>query len=330
LNELDLYQLFLDVDLVSTASLSVVTRIGRQEFSYGSSRLISTREGPNNRQAFDGVKIIMKSDRLKADAFYSTYVFSKTGIFNDEFFNDRVQFGGAYFVLTPMPIVGGLDAYYLYIEKQDATWNEVSGKERRHSVGLRLWSKPARFHYDIEGLYQFGTMEDNSIDAWTLSYNLSYALGTKPSAPTIGLKTEMISGDVKQDDGELQSFNPLFPRGAYFGYAALIGPSNLFDVHPAFDIPLGRSTSLSLDYDAFWRYSTNDGIYNPGTQVIYPAGDSNEKFIGHQISSTLEFEPNQYIFMRLETTWFKSGPYLKSVGSGKDIFYFGVTTTLRF
>ncbi len=330
LNEMDMHQLFADVVLLENKDQSLTFRVGRQEMSYGSSRLISPREGPNNRQAFDGFKLFFKSKHVKTDLFFSRYVASRQGIFNDKIFNKNVQFGGAYVTVSGIPVIRNIDVYYLGLRKASSTWADVKGKELRHSVGSRIWGASKRWSYDVEGLFQFGDLASSSISAWTLSSNTTYQLGESESAPTIGVKTEMISGDKNPDDGRIQSFNPLFPRGAYFGYAALIGPSNLFDVHPSIEVPVSKKVSAFVDYDFFWRYSLGDGIYSPGASVIYPAGDGDSKFIGHQISGTIEYSPHAFVFIRGETTWFKSGEYLKSVSAGKNIFYVGITTTLRF
>jgi len=330
LNELDMHQLFADAILLQDEDNTLTFRAGRQEMNYGSSRLISPREGPNNRQAFDGFKLLLKKKRVKADVFFTRYVRSKKGIFNDQAFDKNTQFGGAYVVMNSVPLLGNVDVYYMGIRKETSAWADVKGKELRHSVGSRIWGKIKRWTYDFEGLFQFGDVANASIRAWTLSSNNAYQLGDSESAPTLGLKTEMISGDKRPGDGKIQSFNPLFPRGAYFGYAALIGPSNLFDVHPSIGVPLSSTVSAFVDYDLFWRYSLHDGIYTPGVAMIYPAEDGSSKFIGHQISGTLEYVPNPFVFIRVETTWFKAGDYIKSVGAGKNIYYFGVTTTLRF
>jgi hypothetical protein len=329
-NELELHQIFVDVNLLQADQTKLVLRVGRQELNYGSSRLISTREGPNNRQSFDGGKLFYVRKSFKADVFYSDYVASRPGIFNDDFFTDKVKFGGVYVALNHVPVVKNVDLYYLGQRKSAAKWNDVSGREERHSVGSRIWGTAKRWSYDVEGLLQFGDIHENTIRAWTLSANTAYKLGAKDLSPSIGVKTELISGDDKPGDGRIESFNPLYPRGAYFGYAALIGPSNLFDLHPSFDIPLSKIADLSVDYDIFWRYSGQDGIYSPGTGQIYAAGPTDSRFIGHQVSAALELNPNRFIYFRLETTWFKAGTYLRDVGNGKDIFYTGVTATLRF
>jgi catechol 2,3-dioxygenase-like lactoylglutathione lyase family enzyme len=61
----------------------------------------------------------------------------------------------------------------------------------------------------------------------------------------------------------------LYPKGAYFGLAALIGPSNLFDIHPSIDLELTDRLNWGMDYDIFWRLSKHDGIYAPNMSVIY-------------------------------------------------------------
>ena len=56
-DKLDLHQAFLDGVLGIYDDVSLTMRAGRQEMAYGSSRLVSVREGPNVRQSFDGLRI---------------------------------------------------------------------------------------------------------------------------------------------------------------------------------------------------------------------------------------------------------------------------------
>ena len=46
-------------------------RAGRQEMSYGSERLISVREGLNNRRAFDAIRLLYRENSVSVDAFIS-------------------------------------------------------------------------------------------------------------------------------------------------------------------------------------------------------------------------------------------------------------------
>jgi hypothetical protein len=122
----------------------------------------------------------------------------------------------------------------------------------------------------------------------------------------------------------------LFPLGAYFGLAALIGPANLVDIHPSITISATTKLKLSFDYDAFWRYSSKDGIYGPAVNLIYTGKNSDKKFIGNQFSTFFIYNPNTNLYFRGEFTWFKAGDFLKDSGPGKDILFTGITTQLKF
>ena len=328
-NTLDLHQAFVDLSAPLSAGQNLTFRLGRQELSYGSQRLVAVREAPNNRQSFDAAKVMYAGKNIKADAFYSHYVQAKADIFDDGF-NYNTQFWGAYAALTKTPIVHNIDIYYLGIHKKTAAFDDGKGRETRHSVGARIWQTTAGWQYDIEGLYQFGHFAANTISAWTASANVAYTFYQNKLKPQFGLKTEAISGDQRYGDGRLNTFNPLFPKGAYFGLAALIGPSNLLDAHPYFQFNVTKKLVLACDYDLFWRLNSNDGIYAVNGRLIYSGKAGRSKQIGRQLGGALEYSPNRYLYFRQELTWFNSGAYLKQAGPGKDILMVGSTITLKF
>jgi hypothetical protein len=87
---------------------------------------------------------------------------------------------------------------------------------------------------------------------------------------------------------------------------------------------------FNMDYDIFWRYSRNDGIYGPNVAMIYSGKDSQQKSIGRQYSSNLEYTPNSFLYFRCEFTWFKASDFLQDVGPGKNILFTATTVQLRF
>lgn len=321
-NPLELHQAFADWNQ-HIGALAVTTRIGRQEFLYGSQRLIAVREGPNHRLSFDAVKSIIQFEQSKLDLFYSHPVAVKKDIFNDGF-NGEAKLWGAYFVHRHS------DFYYLGIWKRDALFDDGAGREIRHSVGSRWSNQAGNWKYDWEALVQFGKFGEKNIFAWTSSINTSYTFKTAALSPEIGVKTELISGDKTKGDNRLQTFNPLYPRGAYFGLAALIGPANLIDVHPSLTLSLKKNWELVFDYDVFWRYSKNDGLYAVNAALLYPSANSQERFIGHQPAVNTTYKLNNFIAATVEFTWFNAGAFLKDAGEGKDIVFTGITTQFKF
>jgi len=328
-NPLDLHQAFLEYRGRVNGKGIITFRVGRQELSYGSQRLVAVREAPNNRQSFDAAKLMYSGKNVKLDVFYSNYVPARSNIFDDSFSN-ITRFWGAYGVFNKIPFIKNIDLYYLGIHKKNAVFDDGKGAETRYSVGARIWSNTPNWQYDVEGLYQFGNLEASHISAWTMSANISYSWEKAGLKPQIGLKAELISGDKNSADGRLNTFNPLFPKGAYFGLAALIGPYNLMDAHPYFQFNLTKTLLFAADYDLFWRMDSNDGLYAVNGKLIYPAKTGNSKEIGKQLGGALEYMPNRYLSLKQEFTWFSAGDYLKTAGPGKDILMFGSTITLKF
>lgn len=328
-NVLNIHQLFVDLSLSEKTEKLLLVKVGRQELRYGSQRLISVREGPNNRQAFDAIRLILAQRNVRADAFYSTYVKARNKVFGERFWDGSRQLWGSYLAVNHRSQIPNLDVYYLGV-KNDAIFVDGQGKERRHSVGTRLWKKAGKVNYDFEAVYQFGSLARSRVRAWTASLDAFSKLKTLPLAPVIGLKTELISGDKRYDDLLINTFNPLYPRGAYFGLASLIGPYNLSDVHPYIQIVLSRNVTWSVDYDMFWRMSSQDGIYAVNGSLIHDGRNIHAKEIGDQLGTDVGVQANSFLFCSLEFTHFKAGKFLHRAGLGKDIYMAGITAAVKF
>ncbi|WP_435353241.1 alginate export family protein [Emticicia sp. SJ17W-69] len=322
-NQFDLSQLFVDV-----AFRDIKLRIGRQEMPLGGQRLYSTREGLNNRLSFDIVRFIYKNDKSEGSAFYGNPVLLNKKVFDDKT-NQHINIWGVYHQFKNIFKSSNLDIYYLGNHYQTKKYANITGAEIRHSVGIRSWGKNKIINYDFETVYQFGSINNQKISAYTVSLDAYHQLAQTKLKPKIGFKAEIISGDKSINDNTFNTFNPLFPRGAYFGLAALIGPANLIDFHPYSEFELSPKASFSVDYDSFWRHSINDALYNSPMQII-AANKSNKKHIGNQLGISIAYQPIRFLTMSVECTWFHTGSYLKEVNAINDIVLIGQTTQLKF
>lgn len=328
-NRLDLHQTFVDYRLVATDSLKLLTvRAGRQELLYGSQRLVSVREGPNYRQSFDGAKLMFRRQTLAVDVFYTHHVNVKRGVFNDAP-SGMIRFWGLY-TARPVHATLNIDLYYLGYARRKAVFQAVRGHEQRHSFGLRLWHIASRFNYDAEAVLQTGSIAGKTIFAATGSLAVSFTLANTFLKPELGLKTEAISGDAHAGDNTLGTFNAMFPRGGYFGLAALFGPQNIMDVHPFVTLSLSHTLAATLEYNAFWRQALADGLYTSTGRMIYAGAPRHARFIGDQVSCGFSFAPNVFVACALELKWFHTGPFLKEVGTGKDILFGMAQVQVKF
>lgn len=327
-NPLEVHQLFLDYELVTNPRSKLTLRIGRQELLYGAQRLISVRNGPNNRQAFDGLKLIHVAENTSFDFFYNRFVVARFNSFNDVG-EKAIQLWGMYGVRRNVAFLGNIDFYYIGFYKAVAVLDDAIGRENRHSLGTRIWKQAEALNLDIEWLYQFGDVGPKKISAWTTSFKATYTFSGKLT-PIIGLKTEVISGDRQYDDERINTFNPLFPSGAYFGLAALFGPSNLIDFHPSLSLSFSKRVNFNLDYDVFWRHQKNDGIYTNNGRLIYSGRGNDHLYIGNQFSTDVQFQPWRFVTLSSELKWFVTGTFLKTAGEGKNILFGLVSAEFTF
>ncbi|MFO1499392.1 MAG: alginate export family protein [Verrucomicrobiota bacterium] len=326
----DLHQAFADLRALDMVDRSLTLRLGRQELAYGSSRLISVREGPNVRLSFDGAKGMWKSDSWQVDAFAVKPARTQPGVFDDDP-DPHQSLWGIYSVAAVPPFRGAkVDLYYLGLERGQARFDQGAARETRHSFGGRIWGRDRSWDYNFEAVYQYGTFGHEEIHAWTVASDTGYTLLDAPFSPRFGLKANITSGDQNPEDAGLQTFNPLFPRGAYFGEPALIGPANHIDVHPSVDLNLSRRLRLNLNWDLFWRESVRDGIYGPALNLIRSGRDSNERLVGHQFEALLEWRLNRHLLVTADYAHFFTGPFLEETTPGEDVDYFSTWLTFRF
>lgn len=328
-DRLDLHQAFLD--LTTGKDSAVTLRLGRQEMSYGSSRLISLREGPNVRQSFDGVRVMTMTRRLKLDAFVTRPATTKGGVFDDRPDPD-VWFWGVYGVRSFPKLMGGLDVYCLGFANKRGQFAQGSAQERRHSVGTRWWGDPGAFHYNVEAVWQFGRFGPGHIQAGTVSAELGYTWEKLRLSPTLTLRTEYISGDRDSANANLQTFNPLFPKGAYFGQVAQVGPANLIDLHPVLAVhPTGNpGLTISAEWFFFWRASRGDGLYTVPYELLRPAKPARSTYVGNQPTIQAEWDLQRHVKLELFLTYFSAGPFLRESGAGRDLTYLASRITFRF
>ncbi|MBY0113230.1 MAG: alginate export family protein [Phycisphaerales bacterium] len=334
-NKLDLQQGFGDLvwgDEQNAPQDSLRLRVGRQEMGFGSFRLVTSRDPTNARLTFDGVRATAVLNGNTFDAFLTRPVAPEPDIFDDGE-DDNTTFWGLYSVVPVLPEKRlSLDFYYLGLGRENTRFQSGVGDEVRHSIGTRVWGRSRGWDYDAEAVFQFGTFDtatrSQDIAAWTVATNTGYTFETATWSPRLGLKLNVASGDRNPNDGRLGTFNPLFPRNNYFSDATLLAPYNFFNAHPSVQLRPHDDVMLTLAWDAFFRYSTNDAVFSPGGIVI-PAGASNDRFVGSTLTLQADWNISRNLSLTASYVHFFSGPVVRDAG-GKDVDFLGSWLTFRF
>jgi Alginate export len=331
-DRLDLQQGFADVKISVGRHASVTIRGGRQEIMFGSERLVAVREGPNIRMSFDGGRVFYESPALRVDAFGAAPVVPERGVFDDH--TDAGQpfpgqtFWGLYSVM-PVGAVPGLhiDLYYLGLIRQNAPYNSGVADERRHTMGTRLWGRAAAWDYDIEGIFQFGDFGSGDIRAWGVASNTGYTIAGLWGQPRLGLQADVASGGGP--GGTLKSFNPLFPKIAYFTEASINAPINFIDVFPSVTVQPWRNFAIRVGIDILWRYSVQDAFYQPPGVPLVPGSANDKRFLGAQSNLQAEWQATAHISVNAAYVHFLTEGFLEAAGA-KDIDFLGVWASYKF
>jgi hypothetical protein len=323
-DRLDLHQAWTEWSFTEALSL----RGGRQELVYGSSRLIGFREGPNTRLAFDAARLRHANAGATTDAFVARPVSNDDGVFDNDAETRRTLWG--LYHTTP-PLAGGptrADLYYLGNRDRAARYASGAGVETRHSLGLRVFGRQTRgWDWNAELVGQAGRFDDRDIRAYTLGTDTGFTFEGSWQ-PRLFLRANLISGD--RDGGDLGTFNALYPRGAYFGELAAIGPANLINLHPGLEL---RPTSrLSVTFEAvwFWREQTSDGLYAPSGNLVRPPGGSDARYVGLQPQLDVQWRAGPWLTLRATGSWFEAGDFLRETGADETILFGQLGATWKF
>ena len=327
-DELDLHQGYIELTVKprsTTAGFSV--RAGRQEFNFGSARLVSVREGPNVRQSFDALRVIVRQERLRIDTFVSRPVTTTAGTFDDRTDKNRALWG--VYLVRPTPSTRrGFDAYYLGYERLDAEFDQGAANERRHSLGTRFWGRAGAIDYNSELVAQWGTFGESKIRAWTIASDTGYRI--RPSGPRVGLRADVTSGDGDRTDSTLGTFNPLFPKGDYFGLISPTGPLNQMDLHPAVDFTPQPQLRVSAKWLFFWRTQRDDGLYGVPGNLLRSGEGTRARFVGHSPGLEIEWQTTPHLSFTADLSTFPAGAFLKEAPPDRMISYFAAWTTYKF
>ena len=320
-DKLDVTQAFFDFSVSGSR-----IRAGRQEMSLGSTRLVGVRDGPNVRRAFDGVRVDSDWRDIDVRLFALQEVGLNEGTWDNES-NDGEEFWGAY-GSTPGAL-GRVDIYYLGLNREQANYARGSGRETRHSFGIRAFGNRDAWDWDYEAIFQAGRFGDADIRAWTAASITGYTFSSLPWKPRLALSANIASGDDDLEDGTLGTFNPLYPNLMYFEEAAVLAPQNFMSLEPEITLYPAERLSVSFDWDFFWKMEREDAVYVRGLRPLTGTPNSRGRFVTHVPSLSVDYRLNRYLAVDLSYSRFFAGEVIDEAG-GSDIDFIKLEARITF
>ncbi|MET0506349.1 MAG: alginate export family protein, partial [Luteibacter sp.] len=326
----DVLQAFVEVRLTTTADTSLDLSAGRKLVSLGSGRFIDRRYGTGVPLPFDGVEAVLTGATRQVTGFYLRPVDTRLGGLNDRSSPDRRVWGVYATQWSDATRRRGFDVYYIGLRERQAIFDQGAGKQLAHTFGARHFGDDGAWHWNAEAAWQIGRFAGGRSEAWGVGAESGYRFQAVPLHPEISLTADVVSGDHDPDDRDLETMNPLFPNGKYFGALSPIGPRNLIHLQPAITIHPTSRTAVSLTATAYWRESTHDGIYAIPGFLVRSGRDSDARFIGKEAEVTLAWQATDELNLTVSLSAFAPGAYIRDTGPSRTETLGAAMATYRF
>lgn len=309
-------------------------QLGRQEISYGSARLLSVRDGPNIRLAFDGARIGWRGRAARVDAMLLRPVDNRPGAFDDRSDPDQFLAGVYATFAAPAWAPRSLDAYALRYGRHDARFGTARGNELRSTLGARLFGQAGGWDWNNEVVWQWGSLAAPGrrwdIRAWTVATDNGHRWQAVRGEPRLGLKVDLASGDGRPADDRLQTFNALYPKAAYFSEASLLAPANLVDVQPTLTLRPHPAVSVVLGTQWAWKHRRADAIYvTPTPLTPLPGSVGTARRIGTQYKLEASWQAGPHWQWQWHLAWIEAGEGLRQAG-GRDTAFASVVAAWQW
>jgi len=324
----DLQQAFVDL-MLPVGGGSLTLRPGRQELLYGKQRLVSPLDWANTRRTFDGGKIFWSEGATKVDAFYTELVPVDKSSFNDG--DSGQDFYGIY-ASHKITDTWSVDIYWLGLDKDGSVFGVATNTEKRQTIGMRTWGTCSEkaVDYDIEVAYQFGDHGDSDISAWMFASEIGYTFASDIK-PRLQLGFDYASGDDDPSDGDIKTFNQLFPLGhAFFGYADFVGRQNIMDLSAGLSCKPVSFVTARLDGHLFRRAESADSLYNAGGAVVRRGDAGSSKDIGSEIDLLIRIDLDKHTVCLLGYSRFFAGDFIEESGPSEDIDFIYASVEYTF
>jgi hypothetical protein len=331
----DIHQLFFDLGSDATTGAGFSLRAGRQEIVEGRGRLLDNNEGPTVKLSFDGFKLRYSASGGSIDLFAVKPVNDNPGFFDDAPIHTQSLWGAYASNIAVGSLRPKIDLYYLGFDNKNASYTIGQGREIRHTVGGRFDQAIGNgFDFDWESAFQWGSFTDHTIRAYTVQTETGYTFANSPGHIRPFLRCDVSSGGGSNDPNnpDLETFNSLFPRGAYITPKAPppFALDNVVDVHPMVWFRPFAHVETSVGWDWFWRYSLADSLYSLAGFPVVQGDLSKDRYIMQMGDMEVRWSPAPHVILAFNFMGTINGAFLNSTVRSRNITYSNVGFTYRF
>jgi hypothetical protein len=326
----DFQNLFIEARLGTIDDKGVFARVGRQEFTLGSQRLIGTSDWGNTRRTWDGARLFRDSDSLDVNLFWMQPVIPNPEGFSSV--DDKQNFAGAYVTYRPTPGMT-FDGYDLVLQNTRVMVQQgiIRGPLTINTLGGRtVGDIDNRWLWESEGCIQLGEDAHQPVLAGMYSGCLGYHFKNLPWDPTFWAVYNFESGDNDPNHGHFRTFNQLFPYIHYYeGWVDAVGRQNQRDLNLRCYLYPQNWITIWLQYHHYWLAEPRDALYDIAGNAYRrdPSGQDGTD-VGQKAEVLMNFHMTLRSDLLVGYSYLWGGEFLQKTAGpnaavNSSIFYFG-------
>ncbi|MGO9255368.1 MAG: alginate export family protein [Bryobacteraceae bacterium] len=319
------------VEAGSLEGNGVRLRVGREDMTLGSGRLVAVSLWSNDGKTFDVARGTFTS------GFANMEVIAGSPVLIDPTRFDRHKPGEHFYVAysTLKKIVpGGSVEPYFMAKTQDGT-DAVKSKDGHLGdadtlyAGARLIGKlPGRFDYSVEGVREAGHYSDDVVDAWGYAAGGGWTVNGSDWKPHISSDYVWGSGDDGKKDGFHQAFDYLYGLNQPLNsMTAQFSWKNIEDWRAGVDFLPVKKLMVKVDFRDYWLATVQDGLYNSsGTRTVLDA-KATSNHVGEGVDAQLILTLNSKTVVGFGFGNVAPGAYLRQAGKTTGFVYPSIYVT---
>ncbi|MGQ0613374.1 MAG: alginate export family protein [Planctomycetaceae bacterium] len=288
----------------------VTVEAGRFVMAYGDQRHIGHLEWFDQGRTYDGARVAWAPDSLFVDLFAVRV--RETVVPDDD--------------QTLLGLYGGTkgwrswldgEAYVLVLSDTKPAAGELGpGDTLFFTLGLRLAGKQEGWDYALEISFQTGERNGDDLSAFAFAWKGGRTFTEAPGTPRAGLEIDFATGDDDPTDGKNRQFQTLFPTNhIHYGFADLLGWSNLLDLRVSLSARPREKVLLTLDFHHFRRVEERGAWINAGGALIRPGAAGTSSHLGDEIDFTVTWTPKKSLTILFGWSLFLPGGFVAQTGA---------------
>jgi hypothetical protein len=204
-------------------------------------------------------------------------------------------------------------------------------EKRFVTVGARAFGDEQGFDYTGEAAYQDGEVGGDDLEAFAFAVRGGYTVDGCDWTPRFGVEVDYASGDRRPGDGDSQQFQHLFPTNhMHYGYADLVGWSNMWDFRSNVSVNPRENVTVSVDWHHLLLADSDGGWINAGGAVVRPGAANVSRHLGEEVDLQVKWSPLKALHFLAGWAHLFPGGFLDDTGRDRAVDFVYLQSQVRF